>query len=239
MRRRVILVEDDDAIRSLLTWILEHEGFQVSGVGSIAEFHAMEGRETADLYLIDVGLPDGSGISVLREVAQYPGSGVIVLTARAEETDKVIGLELGADDFVTKPFRRRELLARINAVLRRVAPEDPSPRLPFAAEQVGDAELSFDGYRVRWSSRQVFAPDNEEVSLTTAEFDLLMAFLRRRGQTLSRERLISLLNGRGREVNERMIDGLVSRLRRKLPPPEGRSSPFIRTIHGTGYAFTD
>jgi two-component system, OmpR family, response regulator len=245
MPRKLILLEDEPEIRSLLTDILEQEGFAVSTAGSIAQFHDMNERDSADLYLIDMGLPDGSGIPVLRHLAQNTSAGVIVLSARSEETDKVIGLELGADDFITKPFRRRELLARINAVLRRVG-GGTWPGVPPAEAARSDAgrrdaagETAFDGYRVRLSSRQVFAPDGSEVDLTTAEFDLLAAFLKRREQTLSRERLITLMKGREWDAHDRMIDGLVSRLRRKLPPQGERTKPYIRTVHGFGYAFSD
>jgi two-component system, OmpR family, response regulator len=239
MARQVILLEDETEIRSLLTNILEREGFSVASAGSLAEFDALAERERADLYLIDLELPDGSGISVLRRVAQRRAAGIIVLTARAEEIDQVIGLELGADDFVTKPFRRRELVARINAVLRRVMPAQSPDVTLGEAERSAAGDLEFDGYRLRLSSRQIFTPNGAEATLTTAEFDLLVALLKRRGQALSREQLITLMKGQDWAVHDRVVDGLVSRLRRKLPPVEGRTTPYIRTIHGVGYAFAD
>jgi two-component system, OmpR family, response regulator len=174
---------------------------------------------------------------VLRSLKRRSSAGIIVLTGRRDETDHVIGLELGADDYVTKPFRRRELVARINAVLRRVQPPEFGTDLaPAPARAV---EHVFDGYRVNLETRRVHDPGGSEIELTTAEFNLLGALLGQRGQALSRAQLIEAIKGRDWEIHDRAIDGLVSRLRRKLPPWRGRVSPYIRTIHGIGYAFAD
>jgi len=233
---KIIALDDDRDIQALLAEILQAEGFSIRCAASIAEFEALDASDPADLYLIDLGLPDGSGLAVLRMLKQRSDAGVILLTGRSEETDHVVGLELGADDYVTKPFRRRELVARINAVLRRVhgqLDEPVAPALPAEADHV------FDGYRVWLGSRRVVAPGGHEIALTTAEFELLSAFLGQRGRALSRDQLIELIKGRTWEISDRAVDGLVSRLRRKLPPRGDRASPYIRTIHGMGYAFSD
>ncbi len=228
----IIALEDDPAVRNLLSNMLSGEGFTVRRAGSVAEFEALQGDGRVDLYLIDVSLPDGNGLAVLRRLKAKSAAGVIILTGRGDETDHVVGLELGADDYVTKPFRRRELLARIHAVLRRV-------RRPNAAAEPPPDDHAFDGYRVSLAARRVLAPDGSEVALTSAEFELLAAFLHRRGQALSRDELIRLAKGRAWEMHDRAVDGLVSRLRRKLPPSDGRAAPYIRTVHGHGYAFSD
>lgn len=232
MPTRIMALEDDPDIQVLLADMLQAEGFELACAGSIAEFDALIDAQPADLYLIDVGLPDGSGLAVLRSLKRRSDAGIIIVTGRGEESDQVIGLELGADDYVTKPFRRRELLARINAILRRVIPESE------IARDTGTEEFAFDGYQVNPEGRRVLRPDGTEIELTTAEFNLLLALLERRGKTLSRGQLVAAIKGRDWEISDRAIDGLVSRLRRKLPPLDGRASPYIRTIHGRGYLFS-
>ncbi len=211
--------------------MLTAQGFDVRCAASIAEFEQMQRDGPADLYLIDVGLPDGSGLAVVRELRQQGAAGVILLTGRGAETDQVVGLELGADDYVVKPFRGRELIARINAVLSRRV-KAPKAQSPDATNH------DFDGYRVCLQARSVHAPDGTELALTGAEFDLLSAFLRRRGEVMTRDQLVHLIKGREWELHDRAVDGLVSRLRRKLPPSRDRG-PYIRTIHGVGYVFKD
>lgn len=236
MKSDILIVEDDPAIRSLLTNCLEAEGFGVTTSGTIQEFERLRNTRHFDLFLIDVGLPDGNGFTLLKSVRTDSNAGIIVLTGRTDEADYVIGLELGADDYISKPFRRRELVARINAVLRRSAM--PAPTTPEPAKTL-TFEYEFDGYQVSTSARRVLGPDGSEIMLTTAEYEMLAALLHRRGRVLSRDQLMQLVRGRDWEIYDRAVDALVSRLRRKLPPPAGRTVPYIRTIHGLGYGFMD
>ena len=233
MRRPLIVaVEDEAGIRALLADILSQEGFDLRVAGSMAEFLALD-ASGADLYLIDLGLPDGNGLAIVRRLREETAAGIIVLTGRAGESEQVLGLELGADDYMIKPFRPRELIARINAVLRRLTrgTGQGSP-----VDDLHKVDHEFGGFQVILNARRVFSVGGEEVDLTTAEFELLAALLARRGHALSRDQIVQLMKGRVWETHDRTVDGLVSRLRRKLPSPRGHP-PFIRTIHGTGYAF--
>lgn len=236
LRKRILVLEDDPEIRSLLVAVLEPEGFEVKTAGTIMQFQAMSRSDTFDLFILDLGLPDGSGLSLLQPLREETNAGIILLTARQEEIDQVVGLELGADDYIGKPFRRRELIARIHAVMRRSAAKAAPPN---AHQGNLPADHEFDGYRVWLTGRRVLAPDGSDVPLTRAEFDILSVFLKRRGRTLTRDQLMQTVKGRDWEIHDRAVDTLVSKLRRKLPPPEGRTIPYIRTIHGLGYGFMD
>lgn len=239
-RRRVLLLDDDDQISKLLEEALSQDGCEVLIARSIAEFQRWQADQRFDIYIVDLGLPDGNGLSLIQELARDPSCGVIILSGRAGETDRVVGLEIGADDYITKPFRVREVLARVHAVLRRTQAHAVIP-----AQATGEGEtmasvggaLEFDGYRLDLGARLFYGPDDREISLTTAEFNLLAALLRHRGQVLSRDQLMNAIKGRDWESYDRAVDSLVSRLRSKVPTPEGRSH-YIRTVHGIGYAFS-
>lgn len=239
-RPNILILEDEDQLSSLLDGALSENGCEVSTAKTIAEFRERQAARNFDIYIIDLGLPDGNGLTLIQEVAQEPTSGVIILTGRAAETDRVVGLEIGADDYITKPFRVREVIARVNAVFRRtqqvqaVMKQDTGE--PQSASTTAET-IEFDGYRLDLGAWLLFSPDGSEVNLTTAEFNLLAALLRHRGQVLSRDQLMNAIKGRDWESYDRAVDSLVSRLRNKLPPPEGRSH-YIRTVHGVGYAFS-
>lgn len=240
MLPRILAVDDEAEILNLLEAGLSAEGFAVATAGSIAEFWARESDFEADMYIVDLTLPDGNGFSVIRELRRRGDKGIIVLTGRGDETDQVLGLELGADNYVTKPFRLRELSARVNAVLRRTqgrsaAVAAPVPAAPPATPPMR-IDHEFDGYRVMTAARQLLAPDGAEIYLTAAEFDLLAALLQRRGQVLNRDQIMNAIKGRDWESYDRVVDGIVSRLRRKIPVI-GRRSHYIRTVHGIGYSF--
>lgn len=232
-RPRILAVDDEAAILALLRDKLESEGFEVLTASSAREFADLDAREDVDVYLIDVTLRDGNGFSLVKELRKRTDKGIIILTGRTEETDHVLGLELGADDYVTKPFRLRELAARVGAVLRRTAGRRGAQGPEI---EDGQTEYRFDGYSLSIATRTLHGPDGEEIPLTTAEFNLLAALLRRRGQVLDRDALMTALKGRRWESYDRAVDGLVSRLRRKIGNSNG--SPYIRTVHGTGYIFS-
>lgn len=224
---RILLVEDDDGMRLLVARVLRESGFSVTGCRSGAEMWSLLPGTDVDLVLLDVMLPGASGLDLLRALRAKSTVPVIMLSARSEEADRVLGLELGADDYIAKPFGRPELLARIRAVLRRaaIAPAPAAAR----AERV-----TFDGWRLDLRSRALTDPEGAAVDLSGAEFDLLQVFLDRPGRVLAREQILELSRGRLAAPSDRSVDTLVSRLRRKLEPPEGRA-PVIKTVRGSGY----
>lgn len=228
----VLIVEDDGEVRHLLARLLRENGFAVSA--------ARDGREMrevlramgppVDLVLLDVMLPGTSGMELLKEIRANSQIPVVMLTARGEETDRVLGLEFGADDYITKPFGRRELVARLRAVLRRAAgPTEAAP--PPAAHS-----LTFAGWTLNIGRRELTSPEGALVDLSGSEFDLLMAFLAHPQRVLGRDQLLEVGRRRVGDAFDRSVDVQVSRLRRKIEPVEG-APPLIKTVRGSGYVF--
>lgn len=236
---RILVVDDQDDVRDLLSTALTNEGYRVTTAATVQEFWAEHGQSEPDLCIVDLTLPDGNGLSIVRQLRRQSEKGIIILSGRGDETDHVLGLELGADDYVDKPFRLRELTARVNAVIRRLQARGPAadPPVPAQVSTVVQIDVEFDGYRLSFGGRQLWSPSGEEIDLTTSEFDLLAALLRRRGQVLNRDQIMNAVKGRDWESYDRVVDGIVSRLRRKIPVAAGRKAHFIRTVHGIGYAF--
>jgi two-component system OmpR family response regulator len=224
----VLVVEDDDGMRVLVTRLLRESGFKVSGCQNGADMWSLLSRTEVDLVLLDVMLPGASGFDLLKALRAKGAVPVIMLSARNEEADRVLGLELGADDYVAKPFGRPELLARIRAVLRRtsVAPMPTAAARPEA--------LAFAGWRLDLRSRALTDPEGATVDLSGAEHDLLLIFLEHPGRVLGREQILEMSRGRLAAPLDRSVDTLVSRLRRKLEPPDG-ALPVIKTVRGSGY----
>ena len=241
VKPKILAVDDETEILSLLRVALSDEGYEVTTAKSVAEFRVASAAQDIDIYLIDVGLGDGNGFALVKEIRKSSTAGIILLTGRSSETDHVVGLEIGADDYVTKPFRIRELAARVNAVHRRtMLRRDELPAVTVATKEPSHGpvvDFTFDDYKVSTSARCLWGPDGGEIVLTTAEFELLTALLRRRGQVFDRDQLMTAIKGRDWESHDRAIDGLVSRLRRKIPSGDG-SSHYVRTVHGVGYCFT-
>lgn len=228
----ILAVEDDDGIRVLLERIFENAGLSARVVGSIADFRSSLAREDAGICLVAIGLPDGNGLSLVSELRASGGRGIMILTGRGSEIDQVLGLELGADDYIVKPFRQRELLARIRAVARRLGASAGS-----SVDIHDDARVTMHGYLVDLESRAVSGPDNAEISLTTAEFDVLAVLLSHRGKTVSRDEILKEMKGKSWHSSSRGIDGLISRLRKKLPVHQDVGA-LIKTLHGVGYMLT-
>ncbi|MGP3698383.1 winged helix-turn-helix domain-containing protein [Rhodobacter sp. NSM] len=228
----VLALDDEASVLTIVQRALEQRGFRVVTAKSMAQFRKIDANEQVDLYLIDTSLPDGNGVSLVRELRQFTDRGIIMLAPRRDEGEGVLGLEVGADDSLLKPFQERELAARVTAVFRRTgrAPTAPSSALPAIDHE-------FEGYGVSLQARKVWAPGGGEIELTTSEFELLSALLARRGQVLSRDQIMNAIKGRHWESYDRVVDGIVSRLRRKIPSTKN-GSHFIRTVHGVGYAFT-
>jgi len=222
----VLIVDDDPEIRSLLARYLAGQGLRVSVAADRRECEVRIAGSNPDLIVLDVMLPDGSGLDICRELQQRrPRLPVILLTALKEDVDRIIGLELGADDYIGKPFNPRELVARIKAVLRRTGQEETS------AEEVFSYELP--GLEIAPELRRVTKDDGSEIQLTGAEFDLLRVFLDRPGRLLSRDQLLDLTQGRERDPLDRSIDVLMSRLRRKLG--ENETTTLFKTVRNGGY----
>jgi two-component system OmpR family response regulator len=225
---QLLVVDDDPEIRKLLARYVESQGFRVRLASSCRELREQLATHHIDLIVLDVMLPDGSGLDLCRDLrAQRSNVPIILLTALKEDVDRIIGLEIGADDYLGKPFNPRELIARVRAVLRRRADALPPP---------SEAKLyRFEGYTADPQTRRVEGPDGP-VELTGAEFDLLKTFLDRPGRLLSRDQLLDLTRGRSGDVLDRSIDVLVSRLRRKLG--ESTASPLFKTVRNGGYQLT-
>lgn len=224
----IVLVEDDPALRTLTTRALQEHGYMVRPAASAPEMWLAMEAGPVDLVLLDIMLPGTDGIELCRKLRQQSNVPIIFVSARGSETDRVVGLELGADDYLAKPFGTRELTARIRAVLRRVdAPRDVRDR-----EQ---GLISFDGWTVNLPRRELRAPSGAVVDLTGAEFDLLTSLLDHAGRVIARERLIELSRTRMGDSTDRSVDVLVSRLRRKLSV--GDQPPPIVTVRGVGYMF--
>ncbi len=222
---QILVVDDDPEIRKLLARYIESQGFRVQLAASRQELEEALTTHGVDLMVLDVMLPDGSGLDICRDLrARRSNVPIILLTALKEDVDRIIGLEIGADDYMGKPFNPRELVARIRAVLRRRA------ELPGPAEAT---TYSFEGFVAEPATRRVTNPDGEEVDLTGAEYDLLQVFLERPGRVLSRDSLLDLTRGREGDVMDRSIDVLMSRLRRKLG--EEKSGKLFKTVRNGGY----
>jgi two-component system, OmpR family, response regulator len=227
----VVLVEDDREIASLLVTFFQANGVRVSVASDGRKLTPILRNESVDLLILDLMLPGEDGLSICRRLRSSPSNlPIIVLTAKGAEIDRIVGLEMGADDYLTKPFNPRELLARIRAVLRRSSITLPGELRP-------DTTLVFDGWRLNPIVRQLRDRNGVRVTLTSAEFDLLMTFCERPRRVLSREMLLDLTRGRSANPFERSVDILVSRLRQKIEP-NPKDPVLIQTIRSAGYIFS-
>ena len=226
--KSILLVDDDQEIRELLDIYLTRAGFQVRTVGDGAGFREALEAAASDLLILDVMLPDEDGFSLCRWVRQHPRLAqipIIMLTASSDEADRIIGLELGADDYLGKPFSPRELLARIKALLRRAQ---------FAAPASGNEVLAFEEWRLNTVTHRLFHTDGEEVILSGADFALLKLFLDNPQQILDRDTIGNATRGRELMPLDRIVDMAVSRLRQRLRDTD-KPPRLIRTIRGSGY----
>lgn len=223
-----LIVEDDREIGGLLSRFLAKHGFRVSVAPDGRSMRRAFSEGAVDIVVLDVMLPGESGLQLCRWLRLESDVPVILLTALGEETDRIVGLEMGADDYLAKPFNQRELLARIRAVLRRAA------SLPYNPRAVASGALRFAGWRLDPAKRQLQAPDGTLVILTSGEFDLLMALCQHPQRVLSREQLLDLTIGRAAEAFERSVDIRISRLRRKIEA-DPKNPKIIATVRSGGY----
>ena len=226
----VLVVDDDPSIRQLLVDFLGDYDYQVSAVASGAEMTQALTRSAIDLLVLDVRLPDEDGIQIARRLREQSDLAIIVITGRRDEADRVMALELGADDYLTKPFSPRELLARVRALLRR-----SRMRPVVSRREPGVRAYRFAGWELNVGLRKLSSPQGEAVGLSNGEYNLLTAFLDAPQRVLTRAQLLELSRLHDDEVYDRSIDVKVGRLRRKLEA-EGQP-PLIRTDRGAGYTF--
>jgi two-component system OmpR family response regulator len=228
----ILLVEDDRDIRSLLGRYLTEQGYRVTQVQDGRGMNHALAASRIDLVILDLMLPGEDGLSLCRKLRNTSAIPVVIVTAKAEEVDRIIGLEIGADDYLAKPFNPRELLARIRAVLRR---SQGGPMPPPGADK---AECYwFDGWRANLTQRTLKAPDGAMVGLSSGEFDLLVAFLEHPQRVLTRDQLLDIARGRASVLFDRSIDVQISRLRRKIEP-NPQTPSLIKTVRNSGYLFT-
>ncbi|MGH7046902.1 MAG: response regulator [Stellaceae bacterium] len=227
----ILIVDDQREICDLVQDYLSGEGYRVSTAQDGAAMRRVLSHAPADLVILDLMLPGEDGLTLARSLRDESSVGIIILTGRGETVDRIIGLEMGADDYLPKPFHLRELLARVKSVLRRVSSRtaDRAPSPP--------ARARFAGWNLDLLTRALFSPTGREVRLTTGEFDLLAAFVSNANQVLTRDRLLDLARNREAGPFDRTIDVQVGRLRRKLEDDPQRPS-LIKTVRGTGYIFT-
>ncbi|WP_285672909.1 response regulator [Paralimibaculum aggregatum] len=226
----ILVVDDHREIRDAVTRYLEKNGMRASAAKDVVEMDAQLRAGRFDLVVLDVMMPGEDGLSAARRLAASGGPPILMLSALTEDTDRIVGLEIGADDYLPKPFNPRELLARVKAILRRS--ERPEP----LAGNLGGRRLAFAGWVLDTDTRALTREeDGTEVSLTTAEFKLLTAFLERPRFVLSREQLLDITSGRTADVFDRTIDNQVSRLRRKIEADPSQPQ-IIATIRSGGYS---
>ena len=227
MASRILIIEDQPDIRKTIDYNLTRESFEVFQAASIAEGEQAIQQHKPDLVILDLMLPDGSGLTLCRDIKSDPATKntlVILLTAKADELDRVIGFELGADDYVTKPFSVRELILRVKAILKRRASEERQP---------ADPSQTFGALTLNLEAHQVFINDLE-VGFTALEFRLLKHLIDRKGRVQSRDQLLEEVWGYSAEVTTRTVDTHIKRLREKLDS----AGEYIQTIRGVGYRFS-
>jgi two-component system OmpR family response regulator len=228
----VLIVDDDHRIRAMLARFLADHGMKVSQAGDGREMFAICADARIDVIVLDIMMPGEDGLSLCRRMRAQSAVPIILLTAMSNDTDRIIGLEIGADDYVVKPFNPRELLARIRAVTRRLSAASLNAERPAVT-----AVYAFGGWQLNASRRTLTSPAGVLTDLTSGEFDLLLAFLEHPQRVLTRDQLLDLAHGRMSQAYDRSIDVQISRLRRKIEA-DPQDPAFIKTIRNEGYFFT-
>ena len=228
-RHNILIVDDDERVRRLLARYLTREGYGVREAGSGEEMRSRLDAMRPDLVILDLGLPDENGLNLARELRSGSDIPIIMVTGKSDTVDKIVGLELGADDYVTKPFDERELLARVRTVLRRAAAR---------SESAPDASSArFEGWTLDLVAHELVAPSGKQVHLTSNQFQVLACLVTHANRVLSRGEILELVAGRDWTPMDRSIDVLIGKLRRKVEP-DPSSPTLIKTIRGVGYKFT-
>ena len=226
---RILLVEDDPEIAEMVAALLWDQGLSPTVAGSAAAMDGFLKDASFDLVILDIMLPGEDGLSICRRLRAQSTTPIIMVTSLGEDVDRIVGLEIGADDYITKPFNSRELVARVKALLRRSSYGEAAKRVATV--------LTFDGWRISALSRHLLDPDGVEVSLTSAEFDVLLAFCQNPRRILTRTELLALTHVGLAGPDERSIDVHISRVRQKIEP-NPRDPVLIKTVRMGGYIFT-
>ncbi|MDG4574520.1 MAG: response regulator [Defluviicoccus sp.] len=226
----ILVVDDDSQVRQLIGRFLRDNGYRVTGARDGREMRETLGSASVDLIILDLMLPGTSGLDLCRDLRTTSSVPIIMLTAKGEDTDRIVGLEVGADDYLPKPFNPRELLARIRAVLRRAATKPPGEPAPQGRL------IMFGGWTLDMLRREVTSAEGVVIDLSGGEYDVLIALVEHPNRILSREQLLELARNRESNAFDRSIDVQISRLRRKLEAG-GTSPPLIKTVRGAGYIF--
>jgi two-component system phosphate regulon response regulator OmpR len=233
--RRIVVVDDDDGVREMVAEYLSHHGYNVRAANGGTELDQLLAEDGADLVLLDVNMPGEDGLSIARRLRRAnPDLSIVMLTAMGEVIDRVVGLEIGTDDYIVKPFDLRELRARLGAVLRRA----PAPQEPKSADAKPEAprRVAFGLVQLDLEARKLVRPDGSEERLTAMEFDLLQAFAQNPNRVLSRDKLLDLAHQKEMEPFDRSIDIRIARLRRKIEIDPAKPQ-VIKTERGGGYIF--
>nr|WP_319948470.1 response regulator transcription factor [uncultured Shimia sp.] len=226
----VLIIDDDLGLSDEVSELLLEQGYSVEFARSRSQFSKLFPSSKYDLFIVDLLLPDGHGFEIIKEIREVSSSGIVVLSGKLEEVDKVVALELGADDYIIKPFARSEFVARIKSLLRRL-----EGKYKLAKNQKrGASEVKYGNWRTDVQARKLYAPDESEVLLTKLEFDIWLVFVQALERVFTREQLIYAVRGRDWAGYDRSIDGLVSRLRKKLSCHQTGDVQF-ETIRGIGY----
>jgi two-component system, OmpR family, response regulator len=228
MSGHILVVDDEPRVRTLLRRCLEGEGYAVSEAKNGAEMRACIDHQPISLITLDIGLGKENGLDLAREIRKQRNIPIIMLTGKGDAIDRVVGLELGADDYLAKPFEMRELVARVRAVLRRAAPNEVNPQ---------GQRYAFEGWVLDVGRRTLSKVDCDAAELTTGEFKLLEAFVKRPHRVLSRDDIMDMVKGHDWSPLDRSIDNMVARLRKKIERDPDRPA-LIKTVRGAGYVFT-
>jgi two-component system OmpR family response regulator len=231
MSQSLLIVEDEASIREPLVSYFETNKFRVKAAANAAQARTLLAAHTFDLAIVDIMMPGEDGLSLCRHIRDSSTLPVIMLTARAEEIDRILGLEVGADDYVTKPFSPRELLARVKAVIRRTNSLPPRQTPPETTS------YAFGDWVLKTGERELVGPDGLSVPLSSGEYALLLVMVERPRLVLSRDQLLDLTQGREASVFDRSIDNQISRLRRKIED-DPKAPKYIKTVWGGGYSFS-
>ncbi len=226
----ILIVDDDPRLCRLLARHLSREGYAVRTAASGEDMRRLVAEEHPDLVILDLMLPDEDGFSLARELRSRSNVGIVMLTGKTDTIDKIVGLEVGADDYITKPFDERELLARVRSVLRRMHDD-------VAAERHGGSVARFGGWRLDLDAYELTSPAGDPVHLTSHEFQLLSALVTHDHRVLTRDAILQLISGREWDPDDRSVDVLVGKLRKKLES-DPHDPKLIRTVRGAGYKLT-
>ena len=230
MSNKVLVIEDEPDIRKTLEYNLSREGYKVESCGSIEEANTFLENPSYSIILLDLMLPDGSGLDLCKQIKSNPETNetpILILTAKDDEVDKVVGFELGADDYVTKPFSVRELILRVKAILKR------NTKTSNLSNQTHEINRNFGSLKMNIESHEIFIND-EEIILTALEFKLLRQLVERRGRVQTRDQLLEDVWGYSSNITTRTVDTHIKRLREKL----GSMGKYVQTIRGVGYKFS-